>query len=256
MDDNLQRVFSILISTIIFFMLPLYIAFEKKDDISYALALKVTSNFVDEVKSKGYISKDMYDDYMADLYVTGNTYDVGMEHVAKKYYPVIYSYTDNTFKKIADSGLAKFDYSLYKNKLQAGPTGVITETSTNYTNLNLSFNLQKEIYTEDQILRALEEKSTELTNVDNYGIKTIDDIPLYPNIYNFNGKKYTMNIGDEFSVTIKNTNMTIASVLFNTLTFGVNTGNVPKVYIDYGGTIENEDYKVNVVDTNKTAVTP
>ena len=34
MEDNLQRVFSILISILILFILPLYIAFEKMDDIS------------------------------------------------------------------------------------------------------------------------------------------------------------------------------------------------------------------------------
>ena len=57
MEDTLQRVFSVLVAIVIFFLLPLYIAFEKKDDISYSLALKITSNFVDNVKNKGYLSK-------------------------------------------------------------------------------------------------------------------------------------------------------------------------------------------------------
>lgn len=252
MDDNLQRVFSILMSTIIFFMLPLYIAFEKKDDISYALSLKITNNFVDEVKSKGYISKNMYDGFTSDLALTGNIYEIKMEHIAKKYYPAIYSYEDASFKKIDEKGNAIFDYSLYKKMYKDAPN-VITESgrASPYGNLNFSYKLEEEIYTENQILRALEGKQDDFI-ISNYGVKTINDIPLYPNMYNKEGNiRYTMNIGDEFSVTIKNTNMTFATVLFNTLTFGANTGNVPTVYIDYGGTIENEDYKTNIIDTNK-----
>ena len=45
MDGILQRVVSIIIAVAIFFILPVYIAYEKKDDISYALALKITTDF-------------------------------------------------------------------------------------------------------------------------------------------------------------------------------------------------------------------
>ena len=82
MDGVLQRVVSILISVVIFFILPIYIAYEKKDDISYALALKITTDFVDNVNSKGYITSEMYDDFIAELAVTQNSYDVYMEHTA------------------------------------------------------------------------------------------------------------------------------------------------------------------------------
>lgn len=245
MDDNLQRVFSVLISTIIFFMLPLYIAFEKKDDISYALALKITSNFVDEASSKGYISKNMYEQFVSDLALTGNLYEIKMEHVAKKYYPTIYSYTDSNNSQIQENGLAKFDYSIYAGALTSGK---ITESGKDYENLKFAYNLSEEVYTENRILETLSETLAEdLRN--NYGSYTIDSVPLYPTIYSSNGKDlYTMNIGDEFNVSVKNTNTTIATVLFNTLTFGANSGNLPKVYINYGATIQNDDYKNNNLD--------
>ena len=114
MEDSLQRVFSIIIAVIIFFLLPLYIAFEKKDDISYSLALKITTNFANDVKNKGYLTLDMYNKFINDLAVSDNAYDITLEHVAKKYNPVIYSYTDDTYKEIA----ATFDYNLYKNQYQ------------------------------------------------------------------------------------------------------------------------------------------
>ena len=59
-----------------------------------------------------------------------------------------------------------------------------------------------------------------------------------------------MNVGDEFTVVIKNTNTSIASMLFNTLTFGANTGTNTKVYINYGGTIKNEEYRTTLIDTS------
>ena len=84
MEDNLLRVFSVLISVLIFFILPLYITFEKIDDISYSLALKITSNFVDNVNAKGYLTQEMYDDFVSRLSVTGMVYDIKMEHVLMK----------------------------------------------------------------------------------------------------------------------------------------------------------------------------
>ena len=85
MDGVLQKVVAILISVIIFFILPVYIAYEKEDDISYALALKITTDFVDSVEAKGYISNEMYNDFVAKLSTTRNSYDIYMEHTAKVY---------------------------------------------------------------------------------------------------------------------------------------------------------------------------
>ena len=62
---------------------------------------------------------------------------------------------------------------------------------------------------------------------------------------------YTMNKGDEFSVRIKNENVTIATVLFNAFTLGIGgTENNVRVYINYGGTIKEEEYK-NLEKNNK-----
>ena len=139
MEDSLQRVFSIIIAVIIFFLLPLYIAFEKKDDISYSLALKITTNFANDVKNKGYLTLDMYNKFINDLAVSDNAYDITLEHVAKKYNPVIYSYTDDTYKEIA----ATFDYNLYKNQYQNDK--VIKDSYGNtYGNLVLAYELSEE----------------------------------------------------------------------------------------------------------------
>lgn len=249
MDDMLQRVFGILVGVIIFFLLPLYIAFEKKDDISYSLALKITTNFVENVKSKGYVSHEMYNDFISNLAVTGNSYDIKMEHVAKKYYPIIYSYDDD-YKNVR----SKFDYSLYRDMFNAGQ---IEKDGITYENLVLAHDLVEIRYTEAQILSALdlnEQVITRITDgvtgVDSYKATDYYDIPAISGIYRTSDNEaiYSMSKGDEFTVVIKNTNTTVASILFNTLTFGANTGNNTKVYINYGGTIQNEEYRKTTLD--------
>ena len=142
MDGVLQRVVSILISVVIFFILPIYIAYEKKDDISYALALKITTDFVDNVNSKGYITSEMYDDFIAELAVTQNSYDVYMEHTAKKYNPVIYSYNDDM-----TTIRSKFDYNLYKDDFEDGE--IVIDNGANagtYNNLIYTVDAQQRIF--------------------------------------------------------------------------------------------------------------
>ena len=169
MEDTLQRVFSVLVAIVIFFLLPLYIAFEKKDDISYSLALKITSNFVDNVKNKGYLSKDMYNDFISNLAATGNDYDIKMEHLSKKYYPVIYSYDSNEYKNITGT----FDYSLYKSSYEENKGKSIKVNGAEKTNLVLAYSLSSERKTEKQILDYLEKRIEEQNSAYSSKIKIV-----------------------------------------------------------------------------------
>ncbi|MCX8075310.1 MAG: hypothetical protein N2749_06990 [Clostridia bacterium] len=238
MDSNIQRVFGILVATVIFYLFPMYVTFEKKDDVSYALALRVTYNFVNNVKNKGYISQTMYSDFLKQLSVTGNSYDIKLEHVRKRYDPAIYAY-DSTYSNI----LRKFDYNIYKSDYDN--LGRITVGSNTYTNLILSYAVNEEVYTEKQILEVLNRQIS--TSEPAYGqmsqiqYKTITNILQNSQIYEKN--IYVMNSGDEFAVRIVNKNTTIATVLFNALTLGLNSPNNTRVYINYGGTIINESYR-------------
>lgn len=242
MEDNLQRVFSILISVLILFILPLYITFEKIDDISYSLALKITSNFVDNVTAKGYVSKEMYNDFVTKLSVTGNVYDVKMEHLSRKYEPIIYTYNDK-----GRAGF--FDYALYSQSL-----------NSENSNIEISYKVSEIKYSQAQILKILdgtdEKAFSDMTDSEykNIDIKNINSHPyMYANyttnqdgekVIDNNNRIYTMNKGDEFSVRIKNENVTVATVLFNAFTLGIGgTENNTRIYINYGGTIQEEEYK-------------
>lgn len=207
MEDIIQRVFAVIFVVLVFFAMPLYMTFEKKDDISYALATKITSNFVDEVTAKGYLSESMYNDFISKLAVTGNTYDIKLEHIARKYSPVINQY-DNDGNLTATLE--------YKGNEELASKGEVT------------YSMYEEFYTEKQILRYFSNNS-ETTKMK----------------YQDSDNKivYTMSVGDEFGVIVKNTNTTIATMFFNTFTFGAMSEENPRVYINYGGTIKNEEYR-------------
>lgn len=266
MEDNLQRVFSILISILILFILPLYIAFEKMDDISYSLALKITSNFVDNVTAKGYLTKEMYNDYISRLSVTGNVYDVKMEHVAKKYEPALFVYNDK------NRVISIFDYSLFAEQWTNSEDSLkLSSRNVAYSykksDIKLSYNTSEIKYTQEQILKVLNSSGDipyskmSLNQYSSLDKKEITTLPyMYAN-YKLNddgnmevdneNRIYTMNKGDEFSVRIKNENVTIATVLFNAFTLGIGgTENNVRVYINYGGTIKEEEYK-NLEKNNK-----
>lgn len=251
MEDSLQKIFAVLLSVVIFFILPVYMTFEKKDDIAYSLALKITTNFVENVSSKGYITLEMYDDYISKLAVTGNTYDIMMEHVSKKYYPVIYAYDDDM--KVV---LKKFDYNLYKDQFE-NDKKIVIETGVDagtYENLVLGYDLSEEKYTEKQILETISKTNDGITidtGLAEYENTNFGDLPSISSIYKIddnNNQIYTMSTGDEFNIIIKNRNITVATSLFNTITFGANARNNTKVYINYGGTIKNEEYRDKKID--------
>jgi hypothetical protein len=258
MEENVQRVFAVLISVIILFILPIYITFEKKDDLSYSLALNITSKFVENVTNNGYLSYTMYQKFVKDLAATDNIYDIYLEHKTKKYNPVIISYLDSTATVIK----GKFDYLTYKDEYYG--TGKITVTGPPlevYENLVVSYENNEEIFNERHILDILARTtrviSINMSSLSNDAYKAInkDNIPFEPNLYTGNDLNpinpatnnpnplYTLNKGDEFTVRIKNKNTSIATVLFNLLTFGAMQDNNTRVYINYGATVLNENYK-------------
>lgn len=234
MEDIIQRVFAVIFVVLVFFAMPLYMTFEKKDDISYALATKITSNFVDEVTAKGYLSESMYNDFISKLAVTGNTYDIKLEHIARKYSPVVNIYKkDNNQSSLQQTLEYQGNEVSEINNKKDYKVGETVYSKENW-DVEVTYSMYEEFYTEKQILRYLTESSS------NTKMKYQDSDEKIV---------YTMSVGDEFGVIVKNTNTTIATMFFNTFTFGAMSEENPRVYINYGGTIKNEEYRdFNVVE--------
>ena len=79
MKDTLSMIVAVIFLVILLVLLPLYNYFERQDDMSYNLALKTVTMFVDEVTQNGYIDQNMYDKFIQRLGTTGNSYDIQIE---------------------------------------------------------------------------------------------------------------------------------------------------------------------------------
>lgn len=79
MKDNLSIVILMIVFVMLVVMFPLYNFFERQDDMSYNLALRATTTFVEKVLNYGYMDSDMYSEFITNLSSTGNLYDIEIE---------------------------------------------------------------------------------------------------------------------------------------------------------------------------------
>jgi len=82
------KFFSVLLIVLLLYVWPTSESFERQDDISYLTAFKAVTIFVDSVRDKGYITPIMYNDFVKQLNLTGNEFDIQLEHNHKRYNPV------------------------------------------------------------------------------------------------------------------------------------------------------------------------
>ncbi|WP_145950138.1 hypothetical protein [Paenibacillus sp. Y412MC10] len=185
MINSIGKVFSLILAIILLYVFPLDDSASKQDDVSYMIAFKSVTTFVDSVRNKGYITPTMYNEFFDELHSTGNSYDIQMQHRHKTYDP---------------------NYDNMSNP-------------TNPTFLG-GFSLDYDEFYNEQILDVLFPDNT----------KKVDDTSRW----------YKLSKGDYFTVTIKNTNRTPSQVLRDFITNGNDT--TAKIYIPYGGMVNNEDY--------------
>lgn len=89
MPNALSKVAAIFIVVVLLFIYPIKNELERQDETSRIYVLNKTIGFVDSVRNLGYISPDMYEDYLGELAATGNLYKVEMEHAELEYLPVL-----------------------------------------------------------------------------------------------------------------------------------------------------------------------
>ena len=263
MEDNFQIFVGVFISIFLLFIFPVYMAFEKKDDIAYALAMRYTQDFVDTVKTKGYITKEMYADYRKQLAVTGNSYDIEMIHEQSRVDPIIQYYKKDENGNLTLDHTTSLDEKLEEDKALielaiANPSIEIYTYSSEqskqaflnsiykargFEKIIETYNVTKQTYTTKYIeaLLELENKLWLEATTDNF--VCVDaaepaDMEAKPKKVNDCRNAYTMNENDMFTVKIKNTNVTPAALIYNMLT-GNTIKNNTRVFVNYGGVILN-----------------
>lgn len=88
MEFSLSKVIAVLIAVVLLFGYPLYQQAQRQDELTELVVHGAVTEFVDAVRTKGYITPQMYNDFNRKLGATGNQYDVQMEHMHKKYNPL------------------------------------------------------------------------------------------------------------------------------------------------------------------------
>lgn len=86
MGENINVILETIIAAFIMIIFPLYSAYTSKDDIAYALAMSYTKDFVDQIAENGYITEDMYINFLQQLTkATDNSYVVSFTHKSTRY---------------------------------------------------------------------------------------------------------------------------------------------------------------------------
>lgn len=79
MKDNLSIIILMIVFVTLVVLFPVYNFFERQDDMSYNLALRQTTTFVEKVLNNGYMDEEMYNDFVQALSNTNNLYDIQIE---------------------------------------------------------------------------------------------------------------------------------------------------------------------------------
>ena len=90
--NAVSKIVAILLAIVVMIYLPTYQTFKKEEDLAYLRAYQAVTDFVDNVRMKGYITPAMYEDFQRELHLGSPVlYKVEMTHKHKVYTPV---YTD------------------------------------------------------------------------------------------------------------------------------------------------------------------
>lgn len=88
MPNALSKVFAVILAVLVLYYVPTYQIYKKEEDLAYVNTYEVVTEFVDNVRMKGFITPQMYEDFQSKLHIGNVLYDVQMVHQHKIYSPV------------------------------------------------------------------------------------------------------------------------------------------------------------------------
>lgn len=80
-------IFAALLAVLLLFLYPLYEQARSQDKIANTVVQGAATHFIDSIRTKGYITPQIYEEFNAQLAATGNQYDLQLEHLHKRYSP-------------------------------------------------------------------------------------------------------------------------------------------------------------------------
>ncbi len=79
MSDTLSTAVCLIMMGILMFWFPMMAMSERNDDVSQLTVQSTVAEFVNNARTIGKITEADYDNFVQQLYATGNTYDIAME---------------------------------------------------------------------------------------------------------------------------------------------------------------------------------
>ncbi len=79
MNDTIVTIIAIFLAAILMMVFPLMTMSDKVDTTTQTDVERITSEFINEIKTTGKLTPDRYSVFLEDLTATGNTYDVTLE---------------------------------------------------------------------------------------------------------------------------------------------------------------------------------
>lgn len=80
------KIVAILIAVVLLFLCPIQYVAQKQDILMQQYVTTETSYFIDSVRNLGYITKQMYEEYMQRIELGNNLYEVELTHYHALYY--------------------------------------------------------------------------------------------------------------------------------------------------------------------------
>ncbi|WP_338657284.1 hypothetical protein V6B14_22290 (plasmid) [Sporosarcina psychrophila] len=93
MPNIISKVFAVILLVFVMIFVPIYQSYQRQDDLAQQVAYQAVTDFVDNVRTKGYISPKMIEDFETRLELGSYLFKSEFVHEKKVYTPI---YTDPT----------------------------------------------------------------------------------------------------------------------------------------------------------------
>jgi len=88
MDGPLWKVLGFFLAAVLLFLVPVLYMLERQDSIAYTVVFTETNRFADAARDTGYITPEMYNDFVRRLNATGCTFEIHIQHLRTMVIPV------------------------------------------------------------------------------------------------------------------------------------------------------------------------
>ena len=80
MDSPLWKILGFFLAAVLLFLVPVMNMLERQDSAAYTVVFTETIRFVDSARDTGYITPNMYNEFVNRIHTTGCTFEIRIEH--------------------------------------------------------------------------------------------------------------------------------------------------------------------------------